>query len=130
MRYFNPVGAHPSGLIGEDPVGVPCNLMPYVSQVASGRRPKLFVFGCDYDTPDGTGSPFFYLFFIINLILYCGLIHCPGVRDYIHIMDLAEGHWAAAQTILATAGSDSRGTKSLFDYYYSWAVPPTTVQVV
>jgi UDP-glucose 4-epimerase len=72
LRYFNPVGAHPSGLIGEDPVGIPNNLMPYVSQVAVGRREKLSVFGGDYATPDGT-----------------------GVRDYIHVVDLAQGHLAA-----------------------------------
>jgi UDP-glucose 4-epimerase len=72
LRYFNPVGAHPSGRIGEDPNGIPNNLMPYVSQVAVGRRPHLTIFGKDYDTPDGT-----------------------GVRDYIHVMDLAEGHVAA-----------------------------------
>lgn len=72
LRYFNPVGAHPSGLIGEDPSGTPGNLMPYVSQVAVGRRPHLRVFGNDYPTPDGT-----------------------GVRDYIHVCDLAEGHVAA-----------------------------------
>ena len=72
LRYFNPVGAHPSGRIGEDPNGIPNNLMPYVSQVAVGRRKELTVFGNDYDTPDGT-----------------------GVRDYIHVMDLAEGHVAA-----------------------------------
>lgn len=72
LRYFNPVGAHPSGLIGEAPQGVPNNLMPYVAQVAVGQRPRLQVFGSDYDTPDGT-----------------------GVRDYIHVMDLAEGHVAA-----------------------------------
>lgn len=72
LRYFNPVGAHPSGLIGEDPGGYPNNLMPYISQVAVGRRERLSVFGSDYPTPDGT-----------------------GVRDYIHVMDLAEGHVAA-----------------------------------
>ena len=72
LRYFNPVGAHESGLIGEDPQGVPNNLMPYISQVAVGRRDRLNVFGSDYPTPDGT-----------------------GVRDYIHVMDLAEGHVAA-----------------------------------
>ncbi len=72
LRYFNPVGAHLSGLIGEDPADVPNNLMPYVSQVAVGRRPHLTVFGNDYPTPDGT-----------------------GVRDYIHVCDLAEGHVAA-----------------------------------
>ena len=72
LRYFNPVGAHEGGLIGEDPKGVPSNLMPYIAQVAAGRRDKLQVFGGDYPTPDGT-----------------------GVRDYIHVMDLAEGHLAA-----------------------------------
>ena len=72
LRYFNPVGAHASGLIGEDPRGIPNNLMPYVAQVAAGKRPHLNVFGNDYDTPDGT-----------------------GVRDYIHVCDLAEGHVAA-----------------------------------
>ncbi|MFA4970572.1 MAG: UDP-glucose 4-epimerase GalE [Sulfuritalea sp.] len=72
LRYFNPVGAHPGGLIGEDPNGIPNNLMPFVTQVAVGRRPELQVFGGDYPTPDGT-----------------------GVRDYIHVMDLAEGHVAA-----------------------------------
>jgi UDP-glucose 4-epimerase len=74
LRYFNPVGAHSSGRIGEDPNGIPNNLMPYVAQVAIGRRPYLTVFGKDYDTPDGT-----------------------GVRDYIHVMDLAQGHVSAIQ---------------------------------
>ncbi|MGM9618861.1 MAG: UDP-glucose 4-epimerase GalE [Oscillospiraceae bacterium] len=72
LRYFNPIGAHSSGLIGEDPQGIPNNLMPYISQVAIGRREYLNVFGDDYDTPDGT-----------------------GVRDYIHVVDLARGHVAA-----------------------------------
>ena len=72
LRYFNPIGAHESGLIGEDPVGIPNNLMPYITQVASGRLKQLSVFGDDYDTPDGT-----------------------GVRDYIHVVDLAKGHVAA-----------------------------------
>jgi UDP-glucose 4-epimerase len=72
LRYFNPVGSHESGLIGEDPRGVPNNLMPFIAQVASGRRPHVNVFGKDYDTPDGT-----------------------GIRDYIHVMDLAEGHLKA-----------------------------------
>ena len=72
LRYFNPIGAHPSGLIGEDPRGIPNNLMPYISQVAVGRLDHLNVFGDDYDTPDGT-----------------------GVRDYIHVCDLAAGHVAA-----------------------------------
>jgi UDP-glucose 4-epimerase len=78
LRYFNPVGAHPSGRIGEDPNGIPNNLFPFVSQVAVGRRPKLQVFGGDWPTPDGT-----------------------GVRDYIHVMDLAEGHRAALDVLLA-----------------------------
>ncbi|MEJ6006669.1 UDP-glucose 4-epimerase GalE [Paucibacter sp. AS339] len=77
LRYFNPVGAHESGLIGEDPRGTPNNLMPYVAQVAVGRRPRLQVFGNDYDTPDGT-----------------------GVRDYIHVLDLAAGHVAALNFLL------------------------------
>lgn len=72
LRYFNPVGAHLSGLIGEDPSDIPNNLMPFISQTAVGRREKLSVFGDDYDTPDGT-----------------------GVRDYIHVVDLAKGHVAA-----------------------------------
>ncbi len=74
LRYFNPVGAHPSGRIGEDPDGIPNNLLPYVSQVAVGRRDKISVHGDDYDTPDGT-----------------------GVRDYIHVVDLALAHLAALQ---------------------------------
>jgi len=77
LRYFNPVGAHPSGEIGEDPNGIPNNLMPYVAQVAVGRREKVVVYGNDYDTVDGTGC-----------------------RDYIHVMDLAEGHVAALRQIL------------------------------
>ncbi len=77
LRYFNPVGAHSSGLLGEDPRGVPNNLMPFVAQLAVGRLQKLKVFGDDYPTPDGT-----------------------GVRDYIHVMDLAEGHVAAVRHTL------------------------------
>lgn len=76
LRYFNPVGAHASGLIGEDPRGIPNNLMPYVAQVAVGRREALSVFGGDYPTPDGT-----------------------GVRDYIHVVDLARGHLAALDAL-------------------------------
>jgi len=76
LRYFNPVGAHKSGTIGEDPNGIPNNLMPFISQVAVGKRDKLQVFGGDYDTADGT-----------------------GVRDYIHVVDLAEGHVKALQKI-------------------------------
>jgi len=78
LRYFNPVGAHPSGRIGEDPNGIPNNLFPFVSQVAVGRREQLQVFGGDWPTADGT-----------------------GVRDYIHVMDLAEGHRAAVEHLLA-----------------------------
>lgn len=74
LRYFNPVGAHPSGRIGEDPSGIPNNLMPFIAQVAVGKRERLSVFGDGYSTPDGT-----------------------GVRDYIHVMDLAEGHVAALE---------------------------------
>ncbi len=76
LRYFNPVGAHSSGLIGEDPNGIPNNLMPFVAQVAAGRLPELSVFGSDYPTPDGT-----------------------GVRDYIHVVDLAQGHLAALRAL-------------------------------
>ena len=82
LRYFNPVGAHPSGLIGEDPSGIPNNLMPFVAQVAVGHRPFLNVYGNDYATPDGT-----------------------GVRDYIHVQDLAQAHVAALQTLLQGADS-------------------------
>ncbi|MAT94388.1 MAG: UDP-glucose 4-epimerase GalE [Halioglobus sp.] len=81
LRYFNPVGAHPSGRIGEDPRGMPNNLMPFVAQVAVGKRDRLFVFGDDYPTADGT-----------------------GVRDYIHVMDLVEGHVLALQDIIAGPG--------------------------
>ncbi|MFV8819158.1 UDP-glucose 4-epimerase GalE [Haliea sp. E17] len=81
LRYFNPVGAHPSGRIGEDPQGPPNNLMPFIAQVAVGRREKLAVFGSDYPTPDGT-----------------------GVRDYIHVMDLVEGHVAALDHLLRNTG--------------------------
>ncbi|CAK6687392.1 MULTISPECIES: UDP-glucose 4-epimerase GalE [unclassified Synechococcus] len=77
LRYFNPVGSHPSGRIGEDPEGIPNNLFPYLSQVAVGRRQTLQIFGSDWPTPDGT-----------------------GVRDYIHVMDLADGHRAALDTLL------------------------------
>lgn len=76
LRYFNPVGAHPSGLIGEDPSGIPNNLMPFITQVATGRRPELRIFGKDYETPDGT-----------------------GMRDYIHVVDLAIGHVQALQRL-------------------------------
>ena len=81
LRYFNPVGAHESGLIGEDPRGIPNNLMPYITQVAIGRLEKLRIFGGDWPTPDGT-----------------------GVRDYIHVMDLAEGHVAALRYLLDQPG--------------------------
>ena len=81
LRYFNPVGAHSSGQIGEDPQGTPNNLLPYVAQVAVGRRERLAVYGSDYPTPDGT-----------------------GVRDYIHVMDLAEGHLCALNALAERQG--------------------------
>lgn len=81
LRYFNPVGAHKSGLMGEDPKGIPNNLFPYVTQVATGRRPYLCVFGNDYDTPDGT-----------------------GVRDYIHVVDLARAHLCALNRARTVSG--------------------------
>ncbi len=81
LRYFNPIGAHPSGLIGEDPRGIPNNLMPYLSQVAVGRLEKLGVFGDDYPTPDGT-----------------------GIRDYIHVVDLADGHVKALERLQQMEG--------------------------
>ncbi len=96
LRYFNPVGAHPSGRIGEDPNGIPNNLVPYVAQVAVGRRPALSVFGDDYDTPDGT-----------------------GVRDYIHVSDLARAHLAAVDWTVGAQGCEAfnlgtgRGTSVL-----------------
>ena len=83
LRYFNPIGAHESGRIGEDPRGIPNNLMPYITQVAVGRREKLSVFGNDYDTHDGT-----------------------GVRDYIHVVDLAKGHVAAVEYTAKHAGCE------------------------
>ena len=83
LRYFNPIGAHKSGRMGEDPRGIPNNLMPYITQVAVGRREKLSVFGDDYDTPDGT-----------------------GVRDYIHVVDLAKGHVAAVKFVLENSGCE------------------------
>lgn len=84
LRYFNPIGAHPSGQIGEDPFDIPNNLMPYITQVAVGRLEKLNVFGDDYDTPDGT-----------------------GVRDYIHVVDLAAGHLLALEYVLNHTGIEA-----------------------
>ena len=81
LRYFNPIGAHESGIIGEDPNGIPNNLMPYITQVAVGKREKLYVFGNDYDTHDGT-----------------------GVRDYIHVVDLAKGHLKALEKAMKDKG--------------------------
>ena len=81
LRYFNPIGAHESGLIGEEPNGIPNNLMPYITQVAVGKLPELGVFGNDYDTPDGT-----------------------GVRDYIHVVDLAKGHVCAVNKVMEASG--------------------------
>jgi UDP-glucose 4-epimerase len=85
LRYFNPIGAHPSGRIGEDPQGIPNNLMPFIAQVCVGRRDKLSVYGDDYDTPDGT-----------------------GVRDYIHVVDLARGHVAALEKLYTDAAVGCR----------------------
>ena len=84
LRYFNPIGAHKSGLIGEDPNGIPNNLMPYIAQVAAGKLKELSVFGNDYDTKDGT-----------------------GVRDYIHVVDLAQGHLKALSKVLESTGVDA-----------------------
>ena len=84
LRYFNPIGAHESGIIGEDPKGIPNNLMPYISQVAVGKLEKLHVFGDDYNTPDGT-----------------------GVRDYIHVVDLAGGHVKAVEWALGNEGCEA-----------------------
>ncbi|MCH5323807.1 MAG: UDP-glucose 4-epimerase GalE [Eubacterium sp.] len=84
LRYFNPIGAHESGLIGEDPNDIPNNLMPYICQVAVGKLERLGVFGNDYDTPDGT-----------------------GVRDYIHVVDLAKGHLCALKYVLENKGCDA-----------------------
>ena len=81
LRYFNPIGAHDSGLIGEDPNGTPNNLLPYISQVAVGKLEKLHIYGNDYNTPDGT-----------------------GVRDYIHVVDLARGHVAALKKLEKNCG--------------------------
>ncbi len=81
LRYFNPVGAHESGLIGESPNGIPNNLMPYITQVACGKLKELSIFGSDYDTPDGT-----------------------GVRDYIHVCDLANGHYCALNKLFKDKG--------------------------
>ena len=84
LRYFNPVGAHPSGRMGEDPNGVPNNLMPFISQVAVGERQQLQIFGKNYPTKDGT-----------------------GVRDYIHVVDLADGHLKALEKVKKTMGIDA-----------------------
>ncbi|MEC5424026.1 UDP-glucose 4-epimerase GalE [Virgibacillus sp. C22-A2] len=84
LRYFNPIGAHPSGYIGEDPSGIPNNLMPYISQVAVGKREQLTIFGKDYPTMDGT-----------------------GIRDYIHVMDLATGHLSALEKVQSSGGVEA-----------------------
>lgn len=99
LRYFNPIGAHKSGLMGEDPQGIPNNLMPYVTQVAVGKLPQLSVFGNDYDTPDGT-----------------------GVRDYIHVVDLAIGHVLALRKIQKDSG--------LFIYNLGTGVGTSVLQLV
>ncbi|MBR7889332.1 UDP-glucose 4-epimerase GalE [Marinomonas sp. A79] len=101
LRYFNPVGAHPSGLIGEDPNGIPNNLMPFITQVAVGKRAKLSVFGGDYPTPDGT-----------------------GVRDYIHVVDLALGHIKALEKLA------SQTSKSIDAYNLGAGVGYSVLDVV
>ena len=93
LRYFNPIGAHLSGKIGEDPLGIPNNLVPYVAQVAVGKLDEVGVFGDDYDTPDGT-----------------------GVRDYIHVVDLARGHVAALDWLGGKVGSDAKDMKDSLDW--------------
>jgi UDP-glucose 4-epimerase len=90
LRYFNPIGAHPSGKIGEDPQGIPNNLMPFIAQVCVGRREQLSIFGDDYDTPDGT-----------------------GVRDYIHVVDLAKGHVAALDRLYEGEGENEQDTTAI-----------------
>ena len=102
LRYFNPIGAHKSGLIGEDPNGIPNNLLPYICQVAVGKLEKLGVFGDDYDTPDGT-----------------------GVRDYIHVVDLAKGHLCAVKYVMENKGVEAvnLGTgkgSSVYDVLHSF----------
>lgn len=102
LRYFNPIGAHPSGKIGEDPNGIPNNLLPYICQVAVGKLEKLGVFGDDYDTPDGT-----------------------GVRDYIHVVDLAKGHLCAVKYVMENKGVEAvnLGTgkgSSVYDVLHSF----------
>lgn len=92
LRYFNPAGAHSSGKMGEDPNGTPNNLMPFVAQVAVGRRPHVTVFGNDYDTPDGT-----------------------GIRDYLHVMDLADGHVAALRYMDGNNGNSGKGKLNVFN---------------
>ena len=99
LRYFNPIGAHESGRIGEDPSGIPNNLMPYITQVAVGKRPYLNVFGDDYDTPDGT-----------------------GIRDYIHVVDLAKGHIVAVEQAMKETG--------LFTYNLGTGVGYSVLDVV
>ena len=90
LRYFNPIGAHESGKIGEDPSGIPNNLLPYIARVAVGKLEKLSVFGNDYDTPDGT-----------------------GVRDYIHVVDLAKGHIKAIDSYIVHADFKKKGKTEL-----------------
>lgn len=115
LRYFNPVGAHPSGLIGEDPQGVPANLVPFIAQVAVGRRPSLLIYGDDYPTPDGT-----------------------GVRDYIHVLDLAEGHVAAVEHLSKNPGYDviNLGTgqgvsvREMVDAFTAAAAVPIPTEIV
>ena len=96
LRYFNPIGAHKSGLIGEDPKGIPDNLLPYITQVAIGKRDQLSVFGGDYPTPDGT-----------------------GVRDYIHVVDLANGHLKALKKIQPVEGNEQGPKKGTGEHIWN-----------
>lgn len=107
LRYFNPVGAHHTGRIGEDPVGTPNNLMPFVAQVAVGRRERVSVFGDDYPTVDGT-----------------------GVRDYIHVMDLAEGHVAALEGLGGTAGTDGADAPAVRAYNLGSGTGSSVLEVI
>ncbi len=107
LRYFNPVGAHESGLIGEDPKGIPNNLMPIIAQVATGRREKLNIWGNDYNTPDGT-----------------------GVRDYIHVVDLAAGHLKALKNLMNRSAFLSIWGQGRAIAFSMWSKPSNTFQIV
>lgn len=138
LRYFNPVGAHPSGRIGEDPRGIPNNLMPFIQQVAVGRQRALTVYGNDYSTKDGTGvclilnrPTLLYMYqdlFTITMVLVHALL-CDAlqVRDYIHIIDLADGHVAALKKL--TDPSIGMQLCSSHTVYYSEAYKHLQISV-